>query len=97
MEQLRGLFAVVREKLHARHMSYRTKQAYLPWAGRLVRFHGRRHLRELGPADVEAFLTHLPVQRKRQQGQRRCFSGFRLVSKCAYLLPCGLFCNQLTG
>ena len=64
MEQPRGLFAVLREKLRTRHMSYRTEQAYLHWARRFVRFHGRRHPRELGPADVEAFLTHLAVQRK---------------------------------
>lgn len=64
MKPPEGLLAAMREKLRTRHMSLRTEQAYLHWARRFVRFHGRRHPRELGPADVEAFLTHLAFQRK---------------------------------
>lgn len=63
MEPARGLFAAVRETLRTRHMSCRTEQANLGWARRFVRFHGRRHPQEPGPADVGPFLTHLAVQR----------------------------------
>jgi len=45
-------------------MSKRTEQAYTAWALRFVGFHGRRHLRELGPLKVEQFLSYLAVQRK---------------------------------
>jgi integron integrase len=31
------------------------------WIRRFIHFHGKRHPRELGPAEVEAFLTHLAV------------------------------------
>jgi integron integrase len=59
-----GLLAVARERMRVRRLAYRTEQAYLQWIRRYVVFHGRRHPRELGPADVEGFLTHLAVVRK---------------------------------
>lgn len=43
--------------------SLRTEQAYTSWTKRYVRFHGTRHPRELGEADVRAFLTYLAVER----------------------------------
>jgi integron integrase len=58
----RGLFEVARERIRTRHLSLRTEQAYLHWMRRYVKFHGRRHPREMGPAEVEAFLTHLAVE-----------------------------------
>ncbi|MFM8330595.1 MAG: phage integrase N-terminal SAM-like domain-containing protein [Candidatus Methylumidiphilus sp.] len=58
-----GLFETVRERLRVKHYSLRTEEAYLGWIRRFVGFHGRRHPRELGAAEVEAFLTDLAVQR----------------------------------
>jgi integron integrase len=57
----RGLYEVSREKMRTRHFAYRTEQAYLYWIRRYVNFHHRKHPRELGSSDVEAFLTHLAV------------------------------------
>ena len=54
----------VREAIRVRHYSYRTEQQYLGWVRRFIRFHGRRHPRELGGPEVEAFLTHLAADRK---------------------------------
>ena len=39
----------------------RTEQSYIDWVTRYIRFHQTRHPRELGPADISAFLTHLAV------------------------------------
>ena len=64
MPKGRGLFEVARERIRTRHLAYRTEQAYLQWMRRYVKFHHRRHPRELGPAEVEAFLTHLAVEAK---------------------------------
>jgi integron integrase len=61
MQKGRGLYEVSREKMRTRHFAYRTEQAYLYWIRRYVNFHQRRHPRELGSSDVEAFLTHLAV------------------------------------
>jgi integron integrase len=64
MPEGRGLFEVVRQKIRTRHLALRTEQAYLHWVRRYVKFHGRRHPREMGAAEVEAFLTHLAVDAK---------------------------------
>jgi integron integrase len=64
MPQGRGLFEVARERMRTRHMALRTEQTYLQWMRRFVKFHGRRHPRDLGPAEIEAFLTHLAVSAK---------------------------------
>jgi integron integrase len=46
------------------HLALRTEKAYLHWIRRYVKFHGRRHPREMGAAEVEAFLTHLAVDQR---------------------------------
>src|SRR5215472_13528723 len=61
-ESPQSLLALVRERIRTRHLSLRTEQAYLQWIRRFGEFHGRRPLRELGPADIERFLTHLAVE-----------------------------------
>ena len=64
MPEGRGLFEVAREGIRTRHLAFRTEQAYLYWMRRYVKFHGRRHPRDMGAAEVEAFLTHLAVGAK---------------------------------
>ena len=59
-----GLLQVAREKMRTRHLAYRTEQSYLQWIRRYVRFHQRRHPRDLGAEGVEQFLTYLAVNRK---------------------------------
>jgi integron integrase len=46
-----------------RHYSYRTEQQYLAWIRRFILFHHRRHPRDMGGAEVEAFLTYLAKDR----------------------------------
>jgi len=58
------LLDVVRQRIHLKHYSHRTEKAYVHWVRRFVRFHNRRHPRELGKAEIEAFLTYLAVDRK---------------------------------
>lgn len=54
----------VRGKIRLKHYSLRTEQAYSDWIRRFIRFHDKRHPREMGAAEVEAFLTHLAVAGK---------------------------------
>ncbi|NKF21935.1 integron integrase [Solimonas marina] len=49
----------MRQSIRARHYSLRTEQTYLHWIKRFIVFHGKRHPREMGAAEVEAFLSHL--------------------------------------
>ena len=55
--------AVIRRK----HYSLRTEKSYRYWTRAFILFHrtadGRRHPAEMGGREVEAFLTHLAVQR----------------------------------
>jgi hypothetical protein len=65
MEGLRPtLLSVAREKMRTRHLAYRTEQVYLQWIRRYLRFHDRRHPRELGAEGVEQFLSHRGDRRK---------------------------------
>ncbi len=56
------LFDQVREAIRLRHYSLRTEQAYLHWIKRFILFHRKRHPAEMGPAEIEAFLTWLAVE-----------------------------------
>src|SRR5262249_18739909 len=51
----------VRDELRLRHYSRRTEEAYRHWIVRFLRHHRCRHPRELGAAEVTAFLSHLAV------------------------------------
>ena len=51
-----------RERLRVQHYSLRTEDAYLHWARRFIHFHGKRHPREMGGPEVEAFLSHLATE-----------------------------------
>jgi integron integrase len=53
----------VREVMRFRHYSIRTEEAYIHWVKRFIFFHNRRHPREMGAAEIRAFLTHLAVNR----------------------------------
>lgn len=54
----------VRIAVRHRHLSRRTEAAYVSWVRRFVRHHGMRHPCEMGHAEIEAFLSHLAVDRK---------------------------------
>lgn len=59
----RRLLDQVRDVIRLKHYSYRTEQTYIAWIRRYILFHGKRHPKEMGTTEVEAFLTHLAVQR----------------------------------
>lgn len=54
----------MREALRVQRYSLRTEEAYVDWARRFILFHGKRHPREMGAAEVSAFLTHLATVRQ---------------------------------
>lgn len=76
----RMLLDVVREAIRVRHYSLKTEQAYVHWVKRLVMWSGRRHPRELGPTEIEAFLTALAVERHVSAGtQRQALSAIKFL------------------
>lgn len=54
----------MRDCLRTQHYSLRTEQAYVDWARRFILFHQKRHPKDMGVPEVEAFLTYLAVERK---------------------------------
>ncbi len=54
----------MRDKLRAKHYSYRTEQQYIAWIRRFVLHNDRRHPRDMAGPEVERFLTYLAVERR---------------------------------
>jgi hypothetical protein len=50
----------LRDACRVRHYSIRTEDAYHDWCRRFILFHNKRHPQEMGEAEINAFLTHLP-------------------------------------
>ena len=53
----------VRAVIRLKHYSIRTEQAYVQWTKQFIFFHQKRHPREMGASEIQAFLTHLAVQK----------------------------------
>ena len=57
------LLDLVRDAIRRKHYSDRTERAYVHWIKRFIYFTGKRHPKELGAAEVTAFLNHLSGER----------------------------------
>lgn len=53
----------VRHALRVRHLALGTEKAYVQWTRRFILYHNKRHPLDMGKQEVEAFLTHLAVDR----------------------------------
>jgi hypothetical protein len=54
----------VREAIRLKHYSIRTEEAYVNWIKHYIRFHGKRHLQEMGADEIRAYLPHLAVEKR---------------------------------
>lgn len=59
----RKLLDQVRDAIRLRHYSYRTEETYVQWIRRYILFHNKRHPKDMGIPEIEAFLTHLAVNK----------------------------------
>jgi integron integrase len=57
------LLEEVRDAIRRRHYSLRTEHTYVQWIRRFIYFSGKRHPREMGAAEVTAFLNYLARER----------------------------------
>jgi site-specific recombinase XerD len=53
----------VRHAIRLRQYSMATEKAYMAWIRRYILFHGKRHPAEMEKLEIEAFLSHLAVNR----------------------------------
>ena len=58
------LLALVRQRIRLRGYSIRTEKAYAQWIKRFILFNGKRHPKEMGKFEIEAFLSHLALKNK---------------------------------
>lgn len=54
----------VQDTIRLKHYSYQTEKTYIYWIRRYILFHNKRHPKDMGGTDIEAFLTHLAVNEK---------------------------------
>ena len=67
------LFDEVRRRLRIGHYSLRTEQVYVAWMRRFIQANARRHPRDMGGPEVEAFLSSLAVQGASEQAPEMWF------------------------
>ena len=53
----------VRNVMRVRHYSYETEKIYIYWIRQYIYFHNIKHPAEMSAVEVEAFLTHLAVEK----------------------------------
>jgi integron integrase len=53
----------VRETIRTKHYSIRTEQSYVQWIRRYILFHHKKHPKDMGEKEINAFLKHLAVNR----------------------------------
>ncbi|MGB9618333.1 MAG: integron integrase [Desulfomonilaceae bacterium] len=61
--QPKKLLDQVRDAIRRKHFSIRTEEAYVDWIRRFILFHDKRHPKDMGAPEIEAFLTHLAVEK----------------------------------
>ncbi len=72
----------VRDVRRLKHYSLRTERTYWDWIERFIRFHGKRHSRDMAEPEVTEFLNHLAregkvaasTQNQQAKGRLRCHS-----------------------
>lgn len=57
------LLEEVRTRIRAKHYSRRTEESYTQWIKRYILYHGKRHPKDMGAGEVEAFLSSLATER----------------------------------
>ncbi len=59
----RKVLAAARRLLMARHYAPRTQKTYVSWIRRFMRYHPGKNPKDMGPKEVNAFLSSLAVER----------------------------------
>jgi integron integrase len=62
MPEAPRLLDQVRHAIRLRHYSYSTEKAYAHWIKRFILANDKRHARDMGASQIEAFLSHLAVK-----------------------------------
>lgn len=81
----------VRETLRFYHYAYNTEKSYVEWILKFIRFHGKKHPREMGKLEIERFLSHLAVNRNvAASTQNQAFNAIMFLYKKVLDMPMDL-------
>lgn len=67
----------LRDTLQTQHFAIRAEKAYVDWVRRFILFHHKRHPKDMGVPEVEAFLTPLALARNVFRLQQRIYRAAR--------------------
>ena len=82
MQVKRKLLDIVRDKIRFKHYSMSTEKTYVYWIKHYIFYHDKRHPKEMGKQEIEAFLTCLAVERKvSPTTQNQAFSALLFLYK----------------
>lgn len=78
----------VREVMRYHHYGHRTEEAYIYWIRQFILFHNKQHPKDMGKAEIEAFLSHLAVEKHvAASTQNQAFNGLLFLYKRVLDLP----------
>lgn len=61
--QAKKLLDQVSDAIRIKHYSFRTEKTYVEWIKRFILFHNKRHPKEMGADEIQAFIAHLATER----------------------------------
>lgn len=62
--QPKKLLEQVSDAIRIKHYSSRTEKTYIDWIKRYILFHDKRHPKDMGAEEIQAFITHLATQKQ---------------------------------
>jgi len=60
--QGKKLLDQVSDAIRVKHYSSRTEKTYKDWIKRYILFHNKRHPKDMGAEEIQAFITHLAIE-----------------------------------
>jgi len=82
MEIKKKLLDIVRDKIRVKHYSISTERTYVYWIKHYIFFHNKKHPIEMAKPEIEAYLTHLAVDKKvSPTTQNQAFSAILFLYK----------------
>lgn len=93
--QGKKLLEQVSDAIRIKHYSHRTEKTYIDWIRRYILFHKKRHPKDMGADEIQAFISHLATDRAVSAStQNQALSAvlflYRHVLKMEVDLPSGL-------
>ncbi|MCC6299080.1 MAG: integron integrase [Anaerolineales bacterium] len=61
--QSKKLLEQVSDAIRIKHYSLRTEKTYIEWIRRFILFHNKRHPKDMGADEIQAFIAYLATQR----------------------------------